>query len=90
MLFLTLYEPWVLQVDIAAVKDRYGEREPDHPISRLSKTSTKRERTGVASIHLMQSKDCIQEIAAIYFNDWAETSVPPHFSLVPHSHFNFC
>ena len=68
-----LYELWVLQVDIAAVKDRYGKHEPDHPISRLSKTSTKRERTGIAIMQLMQSKDCIREIAAVYFNDQADT-----------------
>jgi len=79
-LYLTLYEPWVRQVNLPDLKDQI--EDPDWPVFRLKKNSTKRERAGIASIHLMQSNDCIRQITATYFDDQTETSTSPAPSVV--------
>jgi superfamily II DNA helicase RecQ len=72
-LFLTLYEPWVLQVNLSNIS-KCDDRDPDHPVLRLSKNATKQERIGIASIRLMQSNNCIRSLMASYFDNQTETS----------------
>ena len=44
--------------------------DPDHPtIEKLSKTSTKQERTGIAMLKIVQSPDCFRQMYADYLGD---------------------
>ncbi|TFY51933.1 hypothetical protein EVG20_g10774 [Dentipellis fragilis] len=66
-IFLTLYEPWVAEVDLTKVLTDVTD--PDKPLLRLTKNSTKQEHTGFASIHFLQSSECTRLLLAQYFGD---------------------
>lgn len=56
--FLTLYEPWVLDIVATRPDSHPHGSDPDAPVSTISKDSSKRERTGMAVIQHFQSTDC--------------------------------
>jgi len=67
-IFLIMYEPWVMDVDLSVVD--FTVSDPDHPIvMKLSKTSNKQERTGMAMIKIIQSKGCLRNAYAQYLED---------------------
>lgn len=68
-IFLIMYEPWVLDIDLTATPNESGD--PDLPNSgKLTKNSTKNQRTGHAMINLIQSKEsCIRNFFAQYLAD---------------------
>jgi len=69
-IFLIMYEPWVMDIDLSVVDVTLAVSDPDHPtVAKLSKTSNKKERTGMAMIKIIQSKDCPRGMYAQYLGD---------------------
>jgi len=63
-----MYEPWVMNIDLSTIA--FSSSDPDHPIvEKLSKTSTKQERTGIAMVTIVQSTDCPRGMFANYLGD---------------------
>lgn len=64
-----MYEPWVMTIDLSAID--FHITDPDHPnIAKLTKFSTKQERTGIAMIRITQSHTkCLREMFADYLID---------------------
>jgi len=67
-----MYEPWVMNINLSSTPTIPSSlSDPDHPtVEKLSKTSTKQERTGIAMItHIQSAKDCPREFFANYLGD---------------------
>jgi hypothetical protein len=67
-----MYEPWVMNIDLSSIPTTPSSlSDPDHPtVEKLSKTSTKQQRTGIAMITLIQSiKECPRKFFANYLGD---------------------
>ena len=75
-----MYEPWVLDIDLSTIEENSSD--PDFPnVGKLTKYSTKSAWTGVAMIHVIQSKElCIQGFWADYLNDESATGEQAKFS----------
>jgi hypothetical protein len=72
-LFLTLYESWVGDIQLADLPDDEGD--PDAPLTRLdrdNKHPTKKQRISRASVAHMQSSKCRRLLYADYFQDNSE------------------
>ncbi|KAF8274042.1 P-loop containing nucleoside triphosphate hydrolase protein [Lactarius quietus] len=72
-IFLLMYESWVTSIDLTAVKvDTVSD--PDHPtVPKLSDHSTKKERTGIAMIKIVQCEhECLRRLYATYLKDTSE------------------
>ena len=69
-LFLIMYEPWVKVIALGDVSVQ-ASLDPDHPnVTTLTIRSTKRERTGIAMITLIQKKEaCIRKMIIDYLAD---------------------
>lgn len=70
--FLMMYEPWVLDIDLSAsgVEESVSALDPDYPHSgKLTKYSTKQQRTGRAMVSIVQSTTCIRKMFAEYLKD---------------------
>jgi hypothetical protein len=65
-----MYEDWVEQADLSAVTADIS-MNPDHPVVKeLSPNASKRDRTGWAMIHTIQSsKSCLRGLFAHYLSD---------------------
>ena len=76
-----MYEPWVKDIDLSAIKFPYTD--PDHPnVEKLGKNSTKQARTGIAMTKIVQSVDeCIRGMYAYYLEDKAVDGTWPTFYL---------
>jgi hypothetical protein len=67
-IFLIMYEPWVKDINLSALD--FTPSDPDHPnVAKLSKTSKKQERTGIAMIKILQCDDCLRDMFAQYLAD---------------------
>ncbi|KAI9442063.1 P-loop containing nucleoside triphosphate hydrolase protein [Lactarius psammicola] len=69
-IFLLMYEPWVMTIDLSTVGvDTVSD--PDHPnIHKLTPHSTKQARTGVTIIKIVQlEQECLRQLYADYLND---------------------
>jgi len=66
-----MYEPWVMNIDLSSIPITFGQTDPDHPtVEKLTKTSTKQDRTGIAMTTLIQSvSDCPRKFFANYLGD---------------------
>lgn len=65
-----MYEPWVKDIDLTAVS-ALATVDPDHPnVTTLSLHATKRDRTGVAMIRIIQMEEvCIRQMFGDYVLD---------------------
>ena len=67
-LFLLMFEPWALQVQLPAADDIGSD--PDRPIAGMvKKTSSKQDRTSCACIQFVQSSTCLRGFLASYLKD---------------------
>jgi superfamily II DNA helicase RecQ len=67
-IYLIMYEPWVTKIDLSTIA--VSSSDPDHPIvEKLSKTSSKQERTGIAMVKIIQSTECPRKMFADYPGD---------------------
>lgn len=77
-IYLIMYEPWVINIDLSTIN--FGVSDPDHPtVEKLSKTSTKQERTGMAMVKIIQSPDCLRKLYADYLGDKTPNGKLPFF-----------
>jgi hypothetical protein len=75
-LFLMMYEPWVLDLDLSGIDPMDLEDDPDRPFQCTTKKQPlKKERTGVASISMVQSSTCIRQFSANYLKDQAANGI---------------
>lgn len=67
-----MYEPWVKEIDLTAVEAEAAS-DPDHPnVPKLTEHSTKKARTGVAMIKIIQlERECLRRLFAAYLKDVA-------------------
>lgn len=69
-IFLIMTESWVKDIDLSALDFTPSESDPDHPnVAKLSKTSNKKDRTGIAMIKILQCEDCLRDLFARYLAD---------------------
>ncbi|KAI0046676.1 P-loop containing nucleoside triphosphate hydrolase protein, partial [Auriscalpium vulgare] len=66
-IFITLYEPWAVDIDISGAK--VDPSDPDKPLHQLGKHPSKQQRAGLAMLDLTQSSQCIRLFLANYFDD---------------------
>ena len=65
-----MYESWVMNINLSTIT--FSVSNPDHPtVEKLSKTTTKRERTGIAMVNIIQSADCLCKMFTDYLGDKA-------------------
>ena len=61
-----MYEPWVKSIDLASIEvDTISD--PDHPtVPKLTDRSTKRERSGIAMIKIIQLEGvCLSSVSCV-------------------------
>lgn len=73
-IFLTLYEPWVIDTDIS--NDTRTLSDPDEPLAQISDSSSKAERTGTSIYRHFQSKGCQRKDYATYMGDRTSEGAP--------------
>ena len=67
-IFLIIFEPWVTEINLSVLN--LTVTDPDHPtVVKLSKTSNKKERTGMGMIKIIQSTECLRGAFAQYLGD---------------------
>lgn len=66
-IFLILYEPWVLDIDLSEILETLND--PDQPVGKITKFSSKQARTGVESIRMIQLDICLRRLQAKYLDD---------------------
>lgn len=66
-----MYEPWVLDIDLSSSAE--DPSDPDYPnAGKLTKHSTKRQRTGWAMVSIVQSQICLRKLFAQYLDDQSD------------------
>ncbi len=64
-----MYEPWALTMDLSDFPLDNG-KDPDRPHEKLTKYSTKEQRTSVAMLHLIQrAEECLRLFFSRYLAD---------------------
>ncbi|SJL07927.1 uncharacterized protein ARMOST_11285 [Armillaria ostoyae] len=72
---LLMYEPWALTADLSDFPLDDG-KDPDRPREKLTKYSTKEQRTSVAMLHLIQrAEECIRHFFSHYLADKTDDAV---------------
>ncbi|KAG2110650.1 uncharacterized protein F5147DRAFT_651823 [Suillus discolor] len=68
-LYLMMIETWALEVNLTEEHDDADDADKPYAITAPKKNSSKRDRTGCAALQYVQSKMCLREFFAKYFND---------------------
>ncbi|KAJ3775657.1 P-loop containing nucleoside triphosphate hydrolase protein [Lentinula raphanica] len=73
-LFLILYEPWVLEVDLSEYDDQWVS-DPDRPRKKLNDNSNRRDRAPFSMVRMIKHKECQRHSYAEYLGDQHELAL---------------